>query len=167
MTYQLVELGSINPILTYFYQLARQICRIRGAKPGIASLQYPNNIQTIITDLKKYKPLVIMVQVQHTQTQMCYCLKKNSLESILMVQVLLQILLKSRRQLPFPPPNPTGSAGLTGRFFQSYSWTLVSSMIGSLSSIFSAIIRSAFVLSSITYLKRNNITLLVQRGSLA
>ena len=52
MTYQLVELGNINPILTYFYQLARQICRIRGAKPRIASLQYPN-IQTIITRFEK------------------------------------------------------------------------------------------------------------------
>ena len=26
------ELGSINPILTYFYQLAGQICKIEGAK---------------------------------------------------------------------------------------------------------------------------------------
>ena len=29
---QLVELGSINPILTYFYPLACQISKIKGAK---------------------------------------------------------------------------------------------------------------------------------------
>ena len=74
-------------------------------------------------------------------------------------KILLQILLNlGGNYPPLPHPNPTGSAGPTGIFFQSYSWTLVSSIIGSLSSVFSAIIRSAFVLSSITYLKRNNIT---------
>ena len=29
---QLVELGSFNPIFTYFYQLERQICKIEAAK---------------------------------------------------------------------------------------------------------------------------------------
>ena len=32
MTYPLVELGSFNPIFTYFYQLERQICKIEAAK---------------------------------------------------------------------------------------------------------------------------------------
>ena len=32
MTCQLVELGSFNPIFTYFYQLEHQICKIEAAK---------------------------------------------------------------------------------------------------------------------------------------
>ena len=31
-TCPLVELGSFNPIFTYFYQLERQICKIEAAK---------------------------------------------------------------------------------------------------------------------------------------
>ena len=46
MTCQLVELGIINPISTYFYRLARQICKIEGAKSraevfdGIVAIPY-------------------------------------------------------------------------------------------------------------------------------
>jgi len=32
ITCQLVELGSFNPIITYFYQLERQNCKIEAAK---------------------------------------------------------------------------------------------------------------------------------------
>jgi hypothetical protein len=47
MTCQLVELGSFNPIFTYFYQLEGQICKIEASKsragPGclMLSLRYP------------------------------------------------------------------------------------------------------------------------------
>ena len=32
MTCQLVELGSFNPVLAYFYQFERQICKNEAAK---------------------------------------------------------------------------------------------------------------------------------------
>ena len=35
MTCQLVELGSFNPISTYFYQLERQIRKIEAAKSNV------------------------------------------------------------------------------------------------------------------------------------
>ena len=47
MTCQLVELGSINPILTYFYQLACQICKIQGAKSR-------NGVSDCIVAIPKY-----------------------------------------------------------------------------------------------------------------
>ena len=36
MTCQLVELGSFNPIFTYFYQLECQICKVEVAKSSTA-----------------------------------------------------------------------------------------------------------------------------------
>ena len=40
MTCQLVELGRINPLFTYFYQLECQICKIEAAKSraGVSSV---------------------------------------------------------------------------------------------------------------------------------
>ena len=44
MTCPPVELGSFNPIFTYFYQLERQICKIEAAKSRAGK---PNGIVAI------------------------------------------------------------------------------------------------------------------------
>ena len=38
MTCQLVELGSFNPIFTYFYQLEHQICKDAKSRTGVSNV---------------------------------------------------------------------------------------------------------------------------------
>ena len=52
MTYQLVELGSFNPIFTYFYQLERQIYQIETAKSRAG-------VSPVIVSIPKHRYLLL------------------------------------------------------------------------------------------------------------